>query len=215
MCCVDRLNQQPRAVVQLPLRESGTSVLPDKLNNALHANPILVEVLEGWDDIALPNSWVVAGAVVQTYWNTVHEFPPLHGISDIDLIYFDPDDLSETSEAHHAARIAELFSDSEVRFDVKNEARVHLWYEAKFGYSIEPYPSSESAIDTFPTTAGCIGIRPQGDALEAYATFGFSDLLNLVVRPNRRQITRQIYAAKTARWRQLWPLIEVFDWADV
>ncbi len=189
-------------------------MLPDELNNALRANPVLSEVLDRWDDIALPNCWVVAGAVVQSYWNAVHEFPPLYGISDIDLIYFDPDDLSDTSENYHAARITELFDGSIVSFDVKNEARVHLWYEAKFGYSIEPYVSSEGAIDTFPTTAGCIGVRPEGDALEAYASFGLGDLLNLVVRPNRRRITRQIYAAKTARWRELWPLIEVVDWAD-
>ncbi len=195
-------------------RETDTPVFPDELSNALYANPVLSDVLQSWDDIALPNCWVVAGAVVQSYWNAVHEFPPLHGISDIDLIYFDPDDLSDSSETNHAERIAKLFDSASIRFDVKNEARVHLWYEARFGYSIEPYVSSESAIDTFPTTAGCIGIRPEGDALQAYTSFGFDDLLNLVVRPNRRQITREIYAAKTARWRELWPLIEIVDWAD-
>ena len=189
-------------------------MIPDELSTALNANPVLTSVLESWDDIALPSCWVVAGAVVQSYWNAVHEFPPLHGISDIDLIYFDPEDLSDASEARHATRVAGLFDSSTIRFDVKNEARVHLWYEAKFGYSIEPYSTSTNAIDTFPTTAGCIGIRPEGDALEAYASFGFSDLLNLIVRPNKRQITRQIYAAKTARWRELWPLIDIVDWAD-
>ncbi len=189
-------------------------MLPDKLNNALHANPVLFEMLGYWDEIALPNCWVVAGAIVQSYWNAVHEFPPLHGISDVDLIYFDPNDLSEASESRHAARIAELFNRASIRFDVKNEARVHLWYEGKFGYPIEPYTSSESAIDTFPTTAGCVGIRPKGCGLDSYASFGFDDLLNLVVRPNKRQITRQIYVAKTARRRELWPLIEIIDWAD-
>ena len=189
-------------------------MLPDELNNALHANPVLSEVLGSWNEVALPNCWIVAGAVVQSYWNAVHDFPPLHGINDVDLIYFDPDDLSETSESRHAARITELFDSDGVRFDVKNEARVHLWYEGKFGYPIEPYTSSESAIDTFPTTAGCVGIRPNRDALESYASFGFGDLLNLVVRPNKRQVTRQIYTEKTARWRELWPLIEIVEWAD-
>ena len=189
-------------------------LLPDEVKNALYANPVLSEVLGNWDEIALPDCWVVAGAVVQSYWNAVHKFPPLHGISDIDLGYFDPIDLSETSESRHAVRITELFDSASVSFDVKNEARVHLWYEARFGYPIKPYSSSESAIDTFPTTAGCVGIRPDRDALESYASFGFGDLLNLVVRPNKRQITREIYAAKTARWRELWPLIEVVDWGD-
>ena len=32
--------------------------------------------------------------------------------------------------------------------DVKNEARVHLWYEARFGAAIPPYQSAEAAIAT-------------------------------------------------------------------
>ena len=187
-------------------------VLPDGIGSALCANPILSEVLGRWDEIALPDCWVVAGAIVQSYWNAAHEYPPLHGISDIDLIYFDQDDLSETSESRHAARITALFPDAPVSFDVKNEARVHLWYEQKFGYPIAPYTSSESAIDTFPTTAGCIGIRPGSDALECYTSFGFGDLQNLIVRPNKRQVTRQIYDAKTERWRELWPLLKILNW---
>ena len=189
-------------------------MLPDELKGVLHCNPVLSEVLGKWDEVALPDCWIVAGAIVQSYWNAVHEFPALHGVSDVDLIYFDPNDLGEKSESHHAARIAELFDNESVRFDVKNEARVHLWYEGKFGYPIEPYTSSENAIDTFPTTAGCVGVRPKGGALESYASFGFGDLLNLVVRPNKRQITREIYDEKTSRWRELWPLIKIIEWDD-
>ena len=84
-------------------------MLPDDLKDALSANPVLSDVLGNWDEVALPDCWIVAGAVVQSYWNAVHRFPPLHGISDIDLIYFDPNDLSEKSESCHAARITALF----------------------------------------------------------------------------------------------------------
>lgn len=189
-------------------------MLPNEVISAIQTNPVLSEVLGCWDEVALPDSFLVAGAIVQSYWNAVHELPPLHGVSDIDLIYFDPHDLTEASETRHAARINERFNEAGVRFDVKNEARVHLWYEGKFGYPIEPYTSSKNAIDTFPITAGCIGIRPDRGALASYASFGFGDLLNLLVRPNKRQVTRQIYAEKTSRWRELWPLIEIIEWAD-
>jgi hypothetical protein len=37
--------------------------------------------------------------------------------------------------------------------DVKNEARVHLWYERRFGRHLEPYRSTGDAIATWPTTA--------------------------------------------------------------
>ncbi len=189
-------------------------VLPSDLKLAVETNPVLSEVLSRWAEVALPDCWVVAGAVVQSYWNMRHDFPPLYGISDIDLIYYDPDDLGEASEAAHAARIAERFTTAGVGFDVKNEARVHLWYEGKFGYPIKPYTSSRAAIDSFPTTAGCLGICPGSGGLDSYTSFGFDDLLNLVVRPNKRQITHEVYDRKTSRWRELWPKLKIIEWAD-
>ncbi|WP_349438069.1 nucleotidyltransferase family protein [Pararhizobium sp. A13] len=33
-----------------------------------------------------------------------------HGINDIDIVYFDADNLSEAAEAEHSARIREAFS---------------------------------------------------------------------------------------------------------
>ena len=191
------------------------ATLPEKLEDALEANHVVTEVLGKWAEVALPNCWIVAGVIVQSYWNAMHELPPLHGVNDIDLIYFDSTDLAETSESGHALRISGMFDDLGVRFDVKNEARVHLWYESRFGYAIEPYASSEDAIDTFPTTAGSVGIRPANDAIESYTTFGFDDLLNLVVRPNKRQITREIYAEKVLRWSEMWPLLKIIEWDDI
>ena len=188
--------------------------LPNELEEALRDNPVVSTLLDGWTRLDLPNCWLVAGAVVQTYWNSVHGYSPLHGVSDADIVYFEPDDLSEESEADHANRISDMFHDLAVRFDVKNEARVHLWYEERFGYSIDAYTSAEAAIDTFPTTAGAIGIRPAGDKIECYASFGFDDLLELVVRPNKRQITRSIYEQKITRWRSLWPRLEIINWED-
>jgi hypothetical protein len=189
--------------------------LPPKVETSLRANPIVATVLDDWLQLKLPNCWLVAGAVVQSYWNYVHGFQPQHGISDIDLIYFDPDDLTEETERQHAARINARHQDLGIRFDVKNEARVHLWYEERFGYPIKAYTSVEAAIETFPTTAGAIGVRPAGNKLEAFAPFGFADLVNLVVRPNTRQVTRAIYAEKVARWKPHWPQLRFVDWDDL
>ena len=188
--------------------------LPGKLANALQENPVVSDLLEHWGAVGLPDCWIVAGVVVQSYWNRVHELPAMHGVSDIDLIYYEPNDLTESSESREARRISEFFEHLGVRFDVKNQARVHLWYEARFGYPIEPYRSSAGAIDTFPTKAGSIGIRPTLAEIEAYATFGFDDLLNMKVRPNKRQVTREIYWEKVSRWKELWPMLVIVDWDE-
>lgn len=188
--------------------------LPSKLESSLRDSPVISRVFDSWAELALPNCWMVAGAVFQTYWNSIHGYPSLFGIDDIDLVYFDPDDLSEASENRHFKRINNRYECSDTRFDVKNEARVHLWYEDRFGYPISAYTSVESAIETFPTTAGAVAVRPDGQRLEAYAPFGFEDLLNLIVRPNKRQITRKIYLDKIARWEPIWPKVRFLSWED-
>lgn len=183
-----------------------------QLTSVLIGSTLLAPVLRHWPNIGLPNGWLAAGAVAQTVWNVAHGYPPEANIRDIDLIYFDADDLSAESEARNESRIRGLFADTGVAVDVKNEARVHLWYPAKFGYSIEPYGSAEEAVATFPTTSTAVGVRPHGSQLDICAPFGLDDLLGLVVRPNKVQITRAIYEAKVARWRLYWPDLKICEW---
>jgi len=185
-----------------------------KLQSIVAESPILSPFFERWEDIALPDGWLVAGAIAQTVWNHAFGLPPAHGINDIDIVYLDATDLSEDAEAAHAARLRSIFSDLPVWIDVKNEARVHLWYEAKFGYAIEPYRSVADAITTFPTTATAVGLQRRGDDLALCAPFGLSDLFETIVRPNKKQITSQIYANKVNRWVALWPGLRVIDWGD-
>ena len=123
------------------------------LERAIRSSPVLGPVLDRWAEVRLPGAWLAAGAVAQTVWNAKLGYPPDHGIRDVDIVYFDGEDLTAESEQAEAQRIASLFAHSSVRCDVKNEARVHLWYEARFGSAIAPYRSTEDAIATFPTTA--------------------------------------------------------------
>lgn len=183
-----------------------------ELQTILQKSPLLSPILDHWGRIALPNAFLVAGAIAQTVWNHAFGLPAAHGIGDIDIVYFDSDDLSAETEAGHATRIRGLFGDLPVAIDVKNEARVHLWYEEKFGAPLEPYGSSEEAIATFPTTATAVGIRPSSKGLDVYAPFGLDDLLAAIVRANKKQITREIYERKTDRWSALWPQLQIVSW---
>jgi hypothetical protein len=185
-----------------------------RLERLILASPILAPIVRQWEAIALPDCWLVAGALAQTVWNDTFGFEPNYGVKDVDLVYFDLSDLSEAAEAEHEARIRQMFSGHGITIDVKNEARVHLWYSRKFGNEISPYTSTRHAITTFPTTATSIGVQPTGSALLISAPFGLDDLFKTIVRPNKMKITSAVYAAKVSRWRAFWPRLRIVDWSD-
>jgi uncharacterized protein len=184
------------------------------LKLALAQNKWLEEILGRFEEIDLPDSWLVAGCIAQTIWNLRCKQPAELGIKDVDLIYFDAQDLSAETEAGHERRLRDLLRALPLKLDVKNEARVHLWYKDRFGYPIEPYSSSADAIATFPTTATSVGIRRVFGKFDCCAPFGLDDLFGLVVRPNKRQITRAIYEAKIDRWRSIWPDLTYLPWDE-
>lgn len=182
------------------------------LERDLRANPVVDAILERAPALALPSWYLGAGGVTQTVWNVLHGFEPTRGIKDYDLVYFDGDDLSAAAEAAVERRAVALLGDLDVKIDVTNEARVHLWYAERFGRAIPPYRSTEHAISTWPTTASSIGVRDDGDELVVCAPFGLDDVYGMVVRPNKVKVTQAIYEAKAARWAAIWPKLTVLGW---
>ncbi|HEY7487441.1 MAG TPA: nucleotidyltransferase family protein [Streptosporangiaceae bacterium] len=183
--------------------------------SALERNDLLAEVLTRASRLNLPDWYLASGCLYQTVWNVVTGRPPGEGIEDYDLIYFDQADLSW--EAEDAAILAgqRVFGDLPAPVQIRNQARVHLWYERKFGVPSAPHDSAESAIDTFPATVCCLGVRIEGNrSWRVYAPYGLSDVFNLVVRPNTVQVTRDVYEAKASRWRRQWPGLTVHPWPD-
>ena len=176
-------------------------------------HPTIRRILDCWNAIDLPEARLSGSIVAQARWNEAFGFDPHHGIDDADIVYFDAADLSAEAEESAERRIAELFGDLPVRVDVKNQARVHFWYAAKFGYAISPYASIARAIATFPTTASAIGLRG-GDAPDVIAPFGLSDLLFPRVRANSAQITEAYFEKKAARWRRFWPGLTILPWSE-
>lgn len=89
----------------------GSSCLDEneakRVLDIVRASPILGVLLSHWSTIALPNCWLSGSAIAQTVWND--RFGLDHGIADIDLVYFEPLDLSEISESQQTKRISGLF----------------------------------------------------------------------------------------------------------
>lgn len=173
----------------------------------------LQAILAAVAELGVVDWYVGAGFVAQTVWNYSFRLPALYGIRDVDVAYYDRSDLSAGVEEDFEKRLLEDVPGLPLKFDVKNQARVHLWYFERFGYTIPQYQSLEAAIDTWPTTATALGVRRErnGD-LEIYAPFGLEDLMGQIVRPNKIQITKEIYEHKVARWRTIWPKLVILPW---
>jgi hypothetical protein len=175
---------------------------------------VVNEVLRRAETLSLPHWNLTSGCLFQTVWNVLDGHAPTRGIRDYDLFYFDDSDLSWDAEDVVIKRASDVFADCGGDVEVRNEARVHLWYEAKFGVPCVPFSSTEAAIDRFVATACCVGIRLTNGEPSLYAPFGVDDLLNFVLRPNPVLATRSVYEAKASRWTQLWPRLTVLDWPN-
>ncbi|ABX43262.1 nucleotidyltransferase family protein [Lachnoclostridium phytofermentans] len=183
------------------------------LENIIMSSEIINTALKRAKQLNIDNYYIGAGCITQTVWNYLSNYPLDYGIKDIDFVYFDNLNLDFESENRVIMQVKQLYSALRIETDVKNQARVHLWYKDHFGYSIEPYTSLESAINTWPTTASAIGIRlDNNNEFKVYAPFGLNDLFGKIVRANKSQITKQIYEKKTASWLGKWSDLKVIPW---
>ncbi|MGY1502841.1 nucleotidyltransferase family protein [Streptomyces sp. QTS52] len=195
-------------ISRLPLDEQL-----DSLRAVLSRNDVLTEVLARTATLDLPGWYVTAGCLFQTVWNVVTDRPPTSGIKDYDVFYFDEGDLSWEAENAVIKAGQKVFAGLPAEVEIRNEARVHLWYEDKFGVACPPYDSAEAAIDSFAATTCCLGVRVEADGRwRVYAPHGLSDVFNLVVRPNPVLAPRSVYESKAVRWREQWPELTVLEW---
>ena len=187
-------------------------VLEERFLSIVRQNELLLDALGRASQLGLANWYIGAGCVVQTVWNHLHGFPLNSFISDIDIVYFDDQDLSFAAEDQIIQQANQLFAGFPLPIDIKNQARVHLWYETHFGYPIPPHTSVEGAISLWPAVVTSLALRPTAGGYNVYAPYGLHDLFDLVVRPNKRQITAAVYEAKCQKWGQCWPNLKFVAW---
>jgi hypothetical protein len=174
-------------------------------------NPVNEIIARTLDELALPDAWIVSGCLVQTVWNVNTGRAVDYGISDYDVFYFD-DDTSWAAEDAVIRKTLERLGDVGAPVEVRNQARVHLWYPEKHGLPYPPLQRSTDGIDRFLTRNTQVGLRRAGERYDIYAPHGFDDIARLIVRPNPGpSFSPSNYAAKAARWKGLWPELTVLE----
>ena len=189
--------------------ESENTLLLDKII----MESWLYNYLEALAKTSLSNWYVVGSAIAQTIWNYKHKFDEKYEIKDIDIIYFDNHDLTAEAEKKIKQEIQHKLPKSDINIHIVNVARLHLCYEQEFGKKISQYKTSEDAIDNWPTTATAIGVRMStNNELAIYAPFALDDLINLIVRPNKKLINEDVYSKNVEEWTKIWKDLKIIDW---
>lgn len=178
------------------------------------ANPVNRVVLERLEAMALPDCWLASGCVFQPVWNGLTGRDPQHGIKDYDVFYFDPDTSWDAEDAV-IKRCAEAFADIPAEIEVRNQARVHLWYPEKFGRPYSPLKDTTESLTRFLAACCAVGLRQVNGSPRVAAPLGLDDLFAMTMRPNPLTTgPRNQYEAKAAKWQALWPEMIVRPWSD-
>jgi hypothetical protein len=185
-----------------------TDGLEERLIKIVRADADLMHVLTTVRGLGLPDWRVFSGAIYQSVWNALTGRPAGYGRKDFDLGYFDPD-TSWDAEDVVIKRVAAAFEEPfKTDVEVRNQARVHLWFMDRFGETYDPLADTDAALARFVAPAFGIGVRLESDGtITVAAPFGLQDVFDLVVRPNpNRPLARgwdKVVASASARWPEL------------
>lgn len=184
-----------------------------RLETIIRADPDLMGLLLILRDLDLPDWRLVAGALYGTVWNSMTGRPRGHGIKDYDVGYFDCADLSWEAEDAVIQRVEAATASLGLKLELRNQARVHLWFENRFGIAVPPLSSTDEALTRYASMVHALGVRldPNG-ALDITAPFGLEDLFAMRIRPNRILDNRRTHEEKAARAKTMWPEVTVDAW---
>jgi len=173
------------------------------------ANPVNVALLERLPALGLKDCWLVAGCLFGPVWNALSGQPPDANIRDYDIFYWDEDTSWEAEDAV-IRRADALLADLGVVHELRNQARVPLWFESRFG---QPFPAIGSCADSigrFIVAATCLGLRPDGAAGHEVCTpHGLDALFAGILAHNPRNPTPDRFLPKCASYRARWPFLTI------
>ncbi len=180
------------------------------------ANPINRKILERLPILGLDQACLVAGCVWQAWLNLRDGRRPADQVNDYDIFYFDAVDLSFEAEDRVIRQAAALFQDIDGVIEIRNQARIHLWYPQRFGCPCPPMASAAEAIRRFPVLGTCLGLTAgqwdgQDGRLRIIAPHGTADLEAGILRPNPACVDPTAFRRKAASYQARWPWLRIAD----
>lgn len=175
-------------------------VLQEKLIEILQADEHVLRDLSYVRRLELPHWCISAGYVRNLVWDRLHGYAARTPLNDVDVLYYDPDNLSEEAEKAYEAQLHNQLPGYSWSF--KNQARMHLRNHHK------PYTSIEEAMMRWPETATAVAVHMDSEnQLHITAPYGLEDLFGLVVRRSPHYADKEAFHARVEnkKWLEYWP----------
>ncbi len=178
-----------------------------RLDRLARANPVNAALLDLLPSLGLAQGYLTAGCLFQEVWNHRAGRPPGWGIRDYDVFYFDDADLSFEAEDAVIRRVRQATAHLGVEVEVRNQARVHLWYPQRFGSGYPQLGSARDGIDRYLVTCTCIGIELATGAL--YAPNGLTELEAGLLQCNKLNDRPDLFRRKAEAYQARWPFLTI------
>lgn len=149
--------------------------------------------------------WYISAGYLRNYiWDILHKYTERTPLNDIDIIYYNTDELDEEIEKEYEQKLVQTTGIT--IWSVKNQARMHIQNGNK------PYKSIEDALSQWPETVTAIGVRLEKDGcLSIVSPYGLEDLFEYRVRksPLFKDETYYRMRIKKKNWKEIWPKLEI------
>ncbi|MBN8648690.1 MAG: nucleotidyltransferase family protein [Caulobacterales bacterium] len=170
----------------------------------------IMTILKACRDARLPEWRLVSGAIYGTVFNKLTSRDPDYGIKDYDIAYYDPDNSYQAEDLWIKKIDAALPENLRPLVEVRNQARVHLWFEQKFGAPYPPLKNTDESLERYLCYAHAVAIRLENDdTISIAAPFGLDDVFNMVMRPNPNRGQTENRLAKSLSIKERWPEVTI------
>lgn len=179
----------------------------ERLVTIIQNDEYLLTLLKAVEKLNLNDAWISAGIIRNKVWDVLHHIKT--AINDIDVIYFDSEDLSWETEKNLEKELEMLVPNQP--WSVKNQARMHL----KNGF--KPFQSSFDGVAHFTEVPTAIAVKICNGELKIMAPYGLEDLFNYKVRPTPyykdNNYFHSIYSnrMKEKKWHTIWTNLSIED----
>lgn len=157
--------------------------------------------------------FIAGSTIFKIIFNKRFHMPEIYGIEDIDIIYFDKKETSYEREDEIIKTVkGNVTNDIANILDIKNQARIHLWFKQKYGKEIEPYHDIEDVFGRMSTSLqkSALEISKNDTILRIYDDHFISDVKSMVIRRNNKsQYNESGFLEKAKKWMDLYPDLKI------